>query len=164
MTAQLAPRPSRESTRGPRLAALAAPNQQVATIPFVLIVAAVLALGMVGMLFLSTTLQNQSFAIQDKQHQATVLADQVSQLSTQLADERSVKSLASKAYRLGMRPDPHAVPMRLSDGKVLGKAQAVVGSELPRVRYAGSQSSTTQVAGEDQAATSTTAEANGTAQ
>lgn len=170
MTALLAPRPSREPNRGPRLKALTAPNQQVATIPFVLIVAAVLAAGMVGMLFLSTMLQNQAFAIQDKQHQATVLADQVSQLNTQLAQERSVKSLAAKAHRLGMRPDPYAVPLRLSDGKVLGKAQVVFGSELPSVRYVGPQSSSAQAAPAKQAETATTApatpaaaEANGTA-
>lgn len=170
MTALLAPRPSRESNRGPRLKALAAPNQQVATIPFVLIMAAVLAVGMVGMLFLSTTLQNQSFAIQSKQHQATVLADQVSQLNTQLAQARSVKNLAAKAHRLGMRPDPYAVPMRLSDGKVLGKAHAVAGSELPGVRYPAVRTATAQGAAANPAAaapvagTPVAAEANGTDQ
>jgi cytoskeletal protein RodZ len=146
MTALLAPRPSRDSHNGPRLKALTKPNQQVATVPFVLIVAAVLALGMVGMLVLSTTLQNQSFEIEKKQHSATALADQVSQLKSELAQERSVRNLAAKAHQLGMRPDPYSVPMRLSDGKVMGKARPVAGSELPSVRSLTAEQAAAQAA------------------
>lgn len=164
MTALLAPRPSRDSRNGPRLKALTKPAQQVATIPFVLIVAAVLLVGMVGMLLLSTTLQNQSFDIQKRQHQATALADQVSQLQGELAQQRSVRNVAAKAHQLGMRPDPYSVPLRLSDGKVLGKARPVTGSELPNVRYLTPEQVAAQAAARAEAAKKAAAAANGTGQ
>lgn len=167
MTALLAPRPSRDSQSRPRLKALTKPAQQVATIPFVLIVAAVLLVGMVGMLLLSTTLQNQSFDIQKKQHQATALADQVSQLQGELAQQRSVRNVAAKAHQLGMRPDPYSVPLRLSDGKVLGKSRPVTGSELPNVRYLTPQQVAAEAAAKAQraeAAKKAAAEADGTGQ
>lgn len=116
-----------------------------------MVVALVLALGMVGMLVLTTALQDQAFAVQSRQHQANVLASQVSQLQAEVADARSVKSLAIAAAKLGMRPNPYAVPLRLSDGKVLGTARAVYGNEVPGVRYLTPEQAQAQVAALDNA-------------
>lgn len=135
MTAQLAPRSGVEPTEKSRLRAVARTNDRVATVPFVLILAAVLALGMVGMVVLSTALQDQAFAVQSRQHAASVLSDRVSQLESEVADARSIRSVAIAAEKLGMRPDPNAVPMRLSDGKLYGKARVATGNEVPDVRY-----------------------------
>jgi hypothetical protein len=131
MTALLAPRPPRETSGRPTLKAIGAPDRQLSTIPFVLILAGILAAGMVGMLILSTTLQDQAFAVQSKQREANVLASRVSALQTEVAEARSVGSLAAGAQKLGMTPNPYTVPLRLSDGRVLGSARKVSGNEIP---------------------------------
>jgi hypothetical protein len=135
MTALLAPRAPRETSKKPALTAIGKPNRPLSTIPFVLFLAGMLAVGMVGMLILSTTLQNQAFDVQSKQREANVLASKVSSLQTQVAQARSMDSLAADAQKLGMRPNPYTVPLRLSDGKVLGKAREVSGDEMPTLDY-----------------------------
>lgn len=151
MTVQLAPRPGRESTRRPSLRALDPPKQRVSTIPFVLTLAAILAIGMVGMVVLTITLQGQAFAVQTRQHEANVLANQVSQLQAQVADARSIRSLAVQAQSLGMQPDPYAVPIRLSDGKVFGTARTVLGNEVSGARYLTDEQAAAQMAAYNQA-------------
>ncbi len=135
MSAQLAPRPVREATPRPRLRAVDAPRVRPATLPFVVVMVVILAVGMAGMVVLTTALQGQAHLVTTKQHEATVLANRVSQLKAQLADTRSITHLANAAQGLGMRPNPQAMPMRLSDGKVLGTARPVLGNEVPSVRY-----------------------------
>lgn len=135
MTALLAPRAGRTATRRPALTALPKRNEQMATIPFLLVVAGVLALAMVGMLLLVTNLQDQAFLVQSKQQEAQVLSNKASLLQTEVADARSISSLADRAQRLGMHADTRAVPIRLSDGKVLGNARAARGSDLPKTAY-----------------------------
>jgi hypothetical protein len=124
---------------------------RIATVPFVLVVALVLGMGMVGMLVLTTALQDQAFAVQRAEHQSNVLASQVSQLQAEVADARSVRSLAIAASKLGMLPNPYAVPLRLSDGRVLGKDRAVLGNEIPGVRYLTPEQAQAQVTALDNA-------------
>jgi hypothetical protein len=150
MTAQLAPRPNPER-RWPGLSPVPRAASSLATVPFVAVVAAMLALGMVGILVLTTALQNQAFVVQDRQHQAAVLATKVSGLQAAVADKRSVQSLAVAAQALGMRPNPLAANLRLDDGEVVGKASAVSGIEVPAVRYLTDEQVAAQVAAMDKA-------------
>jgi hypothetical protein len=106
--------------------------------------AVLIAIGMTAMVVLTTVLQEQAFAVQAKQHQANALANRVSQLEAQVANARSISHLAIAAQDLGMRPNPNAVPMRLSDGKVLG-------DEVPGVRYLSDAEAAAQVAAIKQA-------------
>lgn len=152
MTAQLAPRPGRDSARKPTLRAVEPPRLRPTTLPFVVMMTVLIALGMTGMVVLTTMLQEQAFAVQDKQHQANALANRVSQLESQLAEARSIKHLAIAAQDLGMRPNPNAVPMRLSDGKVFGDPQPVLGNEVPGVRYLTDAEAAAQIAAINQAA------------
>ena len=157
MTAQLAPRPGRESTRRPDLRALDKPQRRSSIVPFIVMMAVVIAVGMAGMVVLATALQGQAFAVQNRQHEANVLANQVSQLEDEVATARSVQSLAVAAQNLGMRPNPYSVPMRLSDGKVIGKARAVLGNELPSMRYLTPEQAAAEVAALDKAEAARTA-------
>ncbi len=150
MSAQVAPRPGQQPRRT-GLRPVPRPTGRISTIPFVLVVVLFLALGMVGMLVLSTALQDQAFAVQKSQHEANVLASQVSQLQAGVADARSVKSLAIAAAHLGMRPNPYEVPLRLSDGNVLGTARPVYGNEVPGVRYLTPEQAEAQVVALDNA-------------
>ena len=106
---------------------------------------------MIGILVLTTALQNQAFVVQDRQHQAAVLATQVSGLQAAVADKRSVQSLAVAAQSLGMRPNPQAASLRLDDGDVVGKATTVTGIEVPSMRYLTDEQVAAQIAAMDKA-------------
>jgi peptidoglycan hydrolase CwlO-like protein len=101
---------------------------------FIALLAAVLGLGMVGLLVLTTALQNQAFAVQDRQALAGSLANDLSDLQARVADARSVQSLALAAQGLGMVPETHPAQLRL-DGTVIGDAGMVLGGELPDLRH-----------------------------
>ncbi len=140
MTALPAPRPERRSapdptSTRPRLQPVPQPRRRMATIPFVMVVALVLAAGMVGLLLLTTALQNQTFTVQEKQREADVLADRLAALQAEVADARSVQNLAVSAQKLGMRPNPYGAQVVLPDGTVVGTAVPVTGTEIPSVRY-----------------------------
>lgn len=133
MTALHAPRP--DGPRRPALRPVPATGRRIATFPFVSVVALVLACGMVGLLVLTTTLQNQAFHVQARQQEAGRLADRLASLQAQAADSRSVQNLAVAAQRLGMRPNPYGAQLQVPDGTVLGKDAPVTGAEIPGVRY-----------------------------
>ena len=111
MTALLAPRPSHPET-GPGLAPVPPLRRQLATPWFIALLAAVLGLGMVGLLVLTTALQNQAFAVGDRQALAQALANDLSDLQARVADARSVQSLALAAQGLGMVPDTYPAQLR----------------------------------------------------
>lgn len=135
MTALLAPKPEGRAPAGPRLRPVPPPRRHMRTVGFVAIVATVLGLGMVGVLLLTTVLQDQAFGVQARQQQATALANELSDLESQVTEARSVHHLAVTARKLGMRPNPVPAQLRLSDGKVTGEPTRVGGGEVPSVRY-----------------------------
>ena len=151
MTALLAPRPGRPATRRPELRPVPPRRRRMATVPFVLVVALVLAAGMVGLLVLTTALQDQAFAVQAKQREANLLATRLSSLQAQVSDARSMQSLAVAAQRLGMRPNPYGAQLRLGDGQVIGHAGVVLGGEVPTVRYLTPEQAEAQVKALDKA-------------
>ena len=151
MTALLAPRPSRKAPQRPQLRPVPRPRRRMSTVPFALVVALLLAGGMVGLLVLTTALQDQAFAVQAKQHEASLLATRLAGLQAQVADARSVHSLAVEAQELGMRPNPYGAQLRLGDGEVLGKAAPVMGGEVPGVRYLTPEQAAAQVKALDKA-------------
>jgi colicin import membrane protein len=104
----------------------------MATIPFVMVIALVLA---VGLLVLTTALQDQTFVVQSRQREAERLSDQLAALQAEIADARSVTHLAVAAQELGMRPNPYGAQLQLPDGTVVGTATAVTGGEIPGLRY-----------------------------
>jgi hypothetical protein len=100
-----------------------------------MVVALVLAAGMVGLLVLTTMVQSQTFSVQQQQAKADALADQLAALQAEVAQARSVQNLAVEAQKLGMRPNPYGAQLELPDGTVIGKATPVSGIEIPSVRY-----------------------------
>ncbi len=135
MTALLAPKPEGRAPAGPRLRPVPPPRRQMRTVGFVAVVVAVLGLGMVGVLLLTTVLQDQAFVVQARQQEATALANELSDLESQVTEARSVHHLAVSARKLGMRPNPSPALLRLPDGKVTGEPTRVGGGEVPSVRY-----------------------------
>ena len=122
--------------RRPSLQSVLARQQRMAKVPFMLVLALVMALGMVGLLVLTTALQNQAFAVQERQREANELGYRLSDLDAQVNQARSASNLAIRAQELGMKPNPYPVLLRLPDGAVVGQPEKVTGGEVPSVRYA----------------------------
>jgi sRNA-binding protein len=123
----------------------------MATVPFVMVVAVVLALGMVGLLVLTTALQEQAFGVQRTQREANTLAIRLSALQDQIATARSIQTLSVAAQHLGMRPNPYGAQIRITDGVVIGDPKVVLGGEVPTVRYLTPEQAQAQVRALDRA-------------
>jgi hypothetical protein len=102
---------------------------------FVMLMAGVLVLGMVGLLVFSTALQDQAFSVNEKRTQANELANKLTGLESQLASANSLTALAARAQDLGMRPNPYPAQLVLGSGKVIGDPQKVYGREVPGATY-----------------------------
>lgn len=136
MTALEAPR--RNPEQRPRrwgLAQVPIPQRRMAGVPFVLTIGVFLAVGMVGLLLLNTSLQDQSFAVQAQQKAANQLGYRVAALESEVTEARSSTRLAIEATKLGMVPNPYPVYLSLPSGQVIGDPTKLTGSELPDVRY-----------------------------
>ncbi|MFS0884760.1 hypothetical protein [Aeromicrobium sp. 179-A 4D2 NHS] len=89
--------------------------------PFVVVVLGVLAVGLVGLILLSTAMQAQAFRIDELQQRATLLHAQKEQLATEVDQMQSPSGLAERALSEGMVPNANPVFLRLTDGKVIGE-------------------------------------------
>lgn len=106
-----------------RLRIVAPPKSEAAKMPFVAVVIVLLSAGLVGLIFLSTILQSQSFAIASLNKKALALETTQQSLAHDLQRQQSPNALAAAAVNLGMVPNANPVFLRLSDGKVIGKAE-----------------------------------------
>ena len=121
---------SQARTRVPRLAEAATVRARLSLVPagtttarrtpFVVLIFALLAGGVVGLLMFNTSMQQASFHATALQQEADALTAQQQQLSMQLDQLRDPQRLAHAARRLGMVVPPDPAFVRLTDGKVLG--------------------------------------------
>lgn len=132
-----APKSTRKSTARaggeavrPALRPLATPGRRMARLPFLIVLIAAFGVGMVGLLMLNTTLQNQEFEARRLSSQASQLTYVQDDLAAQLQTVSSPESLAQKAYAQGMRPNVHPAFLVLPDGTVTGKAEKTEGNEM----------------------------------
>lgn len=89
--------------------------------PFVVVVMTVLAVGLVGLILISTTLQSLAFQQSALNAEVTALEHQRDALTRQVDRLSSPASIADGASRLGMVRNQNPAFLRLSDGQVLGK-------------------------------------------
>src|SRR3954454_13856875 len=99
--------------------------------PFVVLVAALLVGGLVGVLALHTALAEDSFRLHDLQARSAALADQEHALEQQGAADASALALTRRAEALGMVRSENPAFIRLSDGRILGKPKAGVAPPPP---------------------------------
>jgi hypothetical protein len=83
-----------------------------------------LAAGVVGLLLVNTSLQQGAFAMAALESKASALLARQQSLELEVAGLREPGRLARRAERLGMVPDPSLTFLRLSDGRILGPADA----------------------------------------
>lgn len=103
--------------------------------PFLLILASVLVVGMVGVLLLNTTLQSRAFEVRRLQKQANELAYLRADLDYKARQLATTDELARRAKDLGMVPNPYPVFVVLPSGEVRGVPKPVRGDELPTMTY-----------------------------
>ena len=99
--------------------------------PFAVLVIAMLAAGVVGLLMFNTSMQQTSFKATALQDRVNVLTAKEQSLALELDELRDPQHLAVAAKELGMVAPSQPAFVRLADGRVLGNpAPATVGDTV----------------------------------
>lgn len=107
----------------------------IGRVPFLLILASVLVVGMVGVLVLNTSLQSRAFEVRKLQRQASELAYLRADLEATSRHLATTEELARRATGLGMVPNPYPVYLVVPTGEVRGVPKPVTGAEVPLIGY-----------------------------
>lgn len=134
MSALLSPVELEQATQGPQLRPVGERSGRLGSVPFLMILALLLGAGMLGLLVLSTNIQDRAAQLRELQHQNTALGYQESALRAEADALESTTLLAQRAADLGMVPNPSWLFLTLPDGSVTGQAKQVTGAELPAQR------------------------------
>jgi cell division protein FtsL len=151
VSALVEPRTKPQETTSP-LKGVPARVSGLGRVPFLLILAGVLAGGLVVLLMLQTAVQEQSFEVRQLQTKATELAYQQAQLEAEVQQKSTPAEIARQATTLGMVPNPYSVFIDVRTGTVIGAQKTVRGNEVPYIAYKSAE----QVAAEKQAAATPT--------
>ena len=115
----------------PQLRSITSPPRRMAPATFAIVVVGLFVSGMVGMLLLTTLLQNQAFKLSAAERTASELSYRASDLEAQVNRAQAPAALGQRATELGMVPNPGAVFIDLGTGEVLGDPVPVRGDEIP---------------------------------
>ncbi len=113
-----------------RLRAVPPLSGRMARVPFISVLIAIFGVGMVGLLMVNTSLQNQAFESRSLNRQAAQLIYQEAELQSQLNKVRTPDQIAAKASALGMRANPRPAFLVVPSGKVIGEQHRVDGTEM----------------------------------
>lgn len=109
---------------------------QAARTPFAVLVIALLAAGVVGLLMFNTQMQQTSFTATALQREATALTAQKQSLVLELDRLRDPQRVAQAARDLGMVAPSQPAFVRLSDGRVLGRPVPATGADAVQIQPA----------------------------
>lgn len=100
--------------------------------PFVVLVVALMAVGLVGLLLINTSMQRKAFELTDLRERAATLDKREQALRMDVERLSSPDRIAAEAGRLGMVPNASPAFLRLEDGEVVGNPRpAMPGTNLP---------------------------------
>lgn len=108
-------------------------RSQAARTPFAVLVIAMLAAGVVGLLMFNTNMQQASFKATALQDRVNVLTAKEQSLALELDQLRDPQRLAVAAKALGMVAPSQPAFVRLSDGRVLGNPTAATVGDSVRI-------------------------------
>lgn len=111
-----------------------APTAAVSTLGFVGIVLVIIALGLGGVMVVTTSVAAQSKELAALETKATKLGYQAAALESELQRSSSANALALRATELGMVPNPYPAFVNLADGSITGVPTKVKGDEMPFLR------------------------------
>ena len=106
---------------------------QAARTPFAVLVIAILAAGVVGLLMFNTSMQQTSFTATALQDRVNVLTAKEQSLALELDALRDPQDLAVSAKELGMVAPSQPAFVRLADGRVLGNPTPATVGDTVRV-------------------------------
>ena len=126
-------RPSRQTpTPGKPLRIVSTSGSRRPRAPFVVLVVALLAIGLVGLLLINTSLQRRAFELTAMEQKAADLQTREQALTLEVQGMSSPDHIATEAARLGMVPNASPAFLRLPDGKITGRpSPALPGTNLP---------------------------------
>lgn len=124
-----APEPAGTRRRAAPPVPVAAPRA-----PFVVLVLALVAAGIVGLLVLNTAINSSSLTLSRMRTQQANLDGQEQEYRRELADLESPGSLQAAATRMGLVPAGTTAYIRLPDGKVIGVPQPAPAASDPGSR------------------------------
>lgn len=111
-----------------------APTAAVSTLGFVGIIAILIAIGLGGVMIVTTSVGAQSKELAQLETTATQLGYRAAALESQLQRSSSANALALRASELGMVPNPYPAFVNLADGTITGEPTKTRGDELPFLR------------------------------
>jgi hypothetical protein len=114
------PRIADQAVERARLTVVPRRQTRAARVPFVILVAAVMLAGVVGLLLFNTSMQQASFRATALEAQARELHTVEQSLKMQLDQLRDPQRVATRARSLGMVPLVNPAFIELGTGKVLG--------------------------------------------
>lgn len=112
-----------------RLALVPPRARERVRIPFVALIALILATGVAGLLLLNTHMQQGAFQIEKLQAQAATLATQQDDQSAVILKLSDPQRIAREAQGLGMVAPQNPAFLDLSSGKILGVPLAATGAD-----------------------------------
>lgn len=118
----------------PRLRGIASPPRRMGPVAFAVTLVSVVIAGMVGLLALTTALQDQAFEVRAAQRTANELGYRVSDLTSRVNQASAPAELGRRATQLGMVPNPNAVFIDVNTGVIIGDPVPVRGDEMPSLR------------------------------
>ncbi|MEZ5115587.1 MAG: hypothetical protein R2737_04885 [Candidatus Nanopelagicales bacterium] len=128
-------RSTRPSGRRRRLSLVAplsvAPPVRAGRGAFVVLVCLILAVGLIGLLVINTSLAQGAFVVGELRQQQAALGEQEQKLAQAVEADAAPLRLQRAAKALGMVPSVTPVFLRLEDGKVLGRPEAAAGVPAP---------------------------------
>jgi hypothetical protein len=113
-----------------RLRAVPPLPDRMARVPFLTVLIAIFGVGMVGLLMVNTSLQNQAFESRALNRQAAQLVYAEAELQSRLNQLRTPEQIATKASGLGMRANPYPAFLVVPSGKIIGEQHRVRGTEM----------------------------------
>ena len=140
-TARPTPREGKRPAAAP-LRVVPAAIQRTGNAVFAGFCVALMVSGLVALLMLNTSLAQGAFELTRLQATSGTLTDQQEQLTAFIDQQRSPRTLAAAAQRLGMVPAQSMAFIRLSDGAILGTATPA--SPLQRLNIVTAPSATGQ--------------------
>jgi len=127
------PRFAEAAVERARLTVVPPRRTQAARTPFAVLVIAILAAGVVGLLMFNTSMQQTSFKATSLQDRVNVLTAKEQSLALELDSLRDPQHLAVAAKELGMVAPSQPAFVRLADGRVLGNPTPATVGDTVRV-------------------------------
>ncbi|GAA4903678.1 septum formation initiator family protein [Tessaracoccus lubricantis] len=110
------------------------PGATVSTMGFVGIILGLIAVGMAGVMIVTTNVGAQSRELAGLRREATELSYTSAALESHIQRMSSANALALRASELGMVPNPYPAFINLADGSVTGYPKAATQDEMPFLR------------------------------